>query len=41
MKASLNVGNGWIVSAMTDSGTLARIASVACWSHSPASGPRA
>ena len=40
-KASENAGNGWIVSRMTESGTAARIASVACWSHSPASGPSA
>ena len=38
---SENVGNGWIVSRMTSSGTRARIASVACCSHSPASGPTA
>jgi hypothetical protein len=29
------------VSRTTASGTEARIASVACWSHSPASGPSA
>ena len=40
-KISENVGNGWIVSRSTSSGTRARIASVACWSHSPASGPSA
>ena len=38
---SEKVGNGWIVSRMTSSGTRARIASVACCSHSPASGPSA
>ena len=36
-----SVGNGWIVSRSTSSGTRARIASVACCSHSPASGPSA
>ena len=40
-KISENVGNGWIVSRSTSSGTRARIASVACCSHSPASGPSA
>jgi hypothetical protein len=37
--ASENVGNGWIVSFSTTSGTRARIATVACCIHSPASGP--
>ena len=36
---SEKLGNGWIVSRSTSSGTRARIASVACCSHSPASGP--
>jgi hypothetical protein len=36
-----NVGNGWMVSRITSSGTRARIARVACCSHSPASGPSA
>ena len=40
-KISEKVGNGWIVSLSTSSGTCARIASVACCSHSPASGPSA
>jgi hypothetical protein len=40
-KISENVGNGWIVSRSTSSGTPARTASVACCSHSPASGPSA
>ena len=40
-KISEKVGNGWIVSVSTSSGTWARIASVACCSHSPASGPSA
>ena len=40
-KASENVGNGWITSFITSSGTRARIATVACCSHSPASGPSA
>ena len=38
---SEKLGNGWIVSRSTSSGTRARIASVACCSHSPASGPSA
>jgi hypothetical protein len=40
-KISEKVGNGWIVSRSTSSGTPARTASVACCSHSPASGPSA
>ena len=36
---SEKLGNGWMVSVSTSSGTRARIASVACCSHSPASGP--
>jgi hypothetical protein len=35
------LGNGWMTSLNTSNGTRARMASVACWSHSPASGPRA
>src|SRR5262249_48637249 len=38
---SEKVGKGWIVSRRTSSGPRARIASVTCCSHSPASGPRA
>ena len=38
-KASEKVGKGWITSATVSSGTRARMASVACWSHSPASAP--
>ena len=38
---SEKLGNGWIVSRSTSIGTRARIASVACCSHSPASGPSA
>src|SRR5690242_21021948 len=38
---SEKLGNGWMVSRSTASGTRARTASVACWSHSPASGPSA
>ncbi len=40
-KASEKLGNGWMTSNSTESGTRARIATVACWSHSPASGPSA
>ena len=40
-KISENVGKGWIVSRRTSSETWAEIARVACWSHSPASGPTA
>src|SRR4051794_4076194 len=40
-KASEKVGNGWMTSWRTSSGTRARMARVACWSHSPASGPTA
>src|SRR5271165_899403 len=35
------LGNGWMTSLNTSNGTRARMASVACWSHSPASAPRA
>jgi signal transduction histidine kinase len=38
---SEKAGKGWIVSSRTSSGTRARMASVTCWSHSPASGPTA
>ena len=38
---SLNVGYGWITSSSTSIGISARIASVSCCSHSPASGPTA
>src|SRR3954469_21629738 len=40
-KISEKVGNGGMVPRSTSSGTWARIASVACCSHSPASGARA
>jgi len=40
-KISEKVGNGWMTSRSTSSGTRARMASVACCSHSPASGPSA
>ena len=40
-RISEKLGNGWIVSRSTSSGTPARMASVACCSHSPASGPSA
>ena len=40
-KASEKAGKGWITSFRTSSGTRARIATVACPSHSPASGPSA
>src|SRR5262245_2599675 len=40
-KISENVGNGWIVSRSTSRSTWARMARVACCSHSPASGPSA
>ena len=39
--ASENVGNGWMTSSSTGRGVRARTARVTCWSHSPASGPRA
>ena len=35
------LGKGWMTSLNTSSGTRARMASVACWSHSPDSAPRA
>ena len=35
------LGKGWIVSLSTSTGTWARMASVACCSHSPDSGPSA
>ena len=38
-RPSEKLGNGWIVSRSTSIGTSALIASVACCSHSPASGP--
>ena len=40
-KISEKLGKGWIVSRRMSIGTRARMASVACWSHSPASGPSA
>jgi len=35
------LGNGWMTSLNASNGTRARVASVACWSHSPASAPKA
>src|SRR5581483_6825604 len=40
-KISEKVGNGWITSRSTSSGTRALTASVTCCIHSPASGPSA
>jgi hypothetical protein len=40
-KISEKLRKGWIVSLSTSSGTRARMASVACCNHSPASGPSA